>query len=57
MVLRRLSGRTDSTFPMEFTVTVKADSAGSLATGLQQILQELGFGEVVRVEEGDLTSR
>ena len=57
MVLRRLSGRTDSTSPMEFTVTVKADSAGSFATGLQQILQELGLGEAVRVEEGDLTSR
>ena len=57
MVLRRLSGRTDSTSLMEFAVTVKADSGGSLATGLQQILQELGLGEAVRVEEGDLTSR
>jgi hypothetical protein len=42
---------------VEFTVTVKADTAGSLAAELQQILQELGLAEAVRIEEGGLTSR
>ena len=35
---------------LEFTVTVKAESAGHLATELRQILQELGLAEAVRVE-------
>jgi hypothetical protein len=35
---------------LEFTGTVKADTAGSLAVELKQILQELGLGEAVRVE-------
>ena len=42
---------------LEFTVTVKAATAGGLAAELQQILQELGLGDVLRVEEGGLTSR
>jgi hypothetical protein len=35
---------------LEFTVTVKADTAVSLAAELRQILQELGLAETVRVE-------
>jgi hypothetical protein len=35
---------------LEFSVTVSADSANSLATDLQQILQELGLAESVKVE-------
>ena len=42
---------------LEFTVTVKADTAGSLTAELHQILPELGLGKAVRVEEGGLTSR
>jgi hypothetical protein len=35
---------------LEFTVTVKADTAGGLATELRQVLQELGLAEAVRIE-------
>jgi hypothetical protein len=51
-ILPKLRSGSDLRIGLEFTVTVKADAAGSLAAELQQILQELGLGEAVRVEEG-----
>jgi len=51
-ILPKLRAGSDLRIGLEFTVTVKADTARSLAAELQQILQELGLGEVVRVEEG-----
>ncbi|MDO8477813.1 MAG: DUF499 domain-containing protein [Candidatus Rokubacteria bacterium] len=56
-ILPKLRSGSDLRIGLEFTVTVKADTAGSLAAELQQILQELGLGEAVRVEEGGPTSR
>jgi hypothetical protein len=56
-ILPKLRSGSELTIGLEFTVTVKADAAGGLATELRQILQELGLGEAVRVEEGGLTSR
>ena len=53
-ILPKLRAGSDLRIGLEFTVTVKADTAGSLAAELQQILQELGLGEAVRVEEGGL---
>lgn len=52
-ILPKLRAGSDLRIGLEFTVTVKAETAGSLAADLQQILQELGLGEAVRVEEGD----
>jgi hypothetical protein len=51
-ILPKLRAGSDLRIGLEFTVTVKADAAGSLVAELQQILQELGLGEAVRVEEG-----
>ena len=56
-ILPKLRSGADLRIGLEFTVTVKADTAGSLAAELQQILQELGLGEAVRIEEGGMTSR
>jgi hypothetical protein len=56
-ILPKLRSGSDLRIGLEFTVTVKADTAGSLAAELQQILQELGLGEAVRVEEGGLTNK
>jgi hypothetical protein len=56
-ILPKLRTGSDLRIGLEFTVTVKADIAGSLAAELQQILQELGLAEAVRVEEGGLTGR
>ena len=50
-ILPKLRTGSDLRIGLEFTVTVKADAAGSLAAELQQILQELGLGEAVWVEE------
>jgi hypothetical protein len=49
-ILPKLRAGSDLRIGLEFTVTVKADTAGSLAVELKQILQELGLGEAVRVE-------
>jgi hypothetical protein len=49
-ILPKLRSGSDLRIGLEFTVTVKADAAGSLVAELQQILQELGLGEAVRVE-------
>jgi hypothetical protein len=54
-VLPKLRAGSDLRLGLEFTVTVKADTAGSLAAELQQILQELGLGDAVRVEEDGQT--
>ena len=54
-ILPKLRAGSDLRIGLVFTVTVKADTEGSLAAELQQILQELGLGEAVRVEEGGLT--
>ena len=56
-ILPKLRAGSDLRIGLEFTITVKADTAGSLAAEIQQVLQELGLGETVRVEEGGLTSR
>jgi len=56
-ILPKLRAGSDLRIGLEFTVTVKADTAGSLAAEIQQILQELGLGEAVRVEEDGPTSR
>jgi predicted RecA/RadA family phage recombinase len=49
-ILPKLRSGSELTIGLEFTVTVKADAAGGLATELRQILQELGLAETVRVE-------
>jgi hypothetical protein len=49
-ILPKLRSGSELTIGLEFTVTVKADAAGGLATELRQILQELGLAEVVRIE-------
>jgi hypothetical protein len=49
-ILPKLRSGADLRIGLEFTVTVKADTAGSLVAELQLILQELGLGEAVRVE-------
>jgi hypothetical protein len=49
-ILPKLRSGSELTIGLEFTVTVKADTAGGLVTELRQILQELGLAEVVRVE-------
>lgn len=51
-ILPKLRSGSDLRIGLEFTVTVKADTAGSLTTELKQILQELGLGDAVRIEEG-----
>ena len=56
-ILPKLRSGSDLRIGLDFSVTVKADAAGNLATELQQILQELGLGGTVRVEEGDLLIR
>jgi hypothetical protein len=49
-ILPKLRSGSELTIGLEFTVTVKADAAGGLATDLRQILQELGLAEAVRIE-------
>ncbi len=49
-ILPKLRSGSELKIGLEFSVTVKADTAGGLATELRQILQELGLAEVVRVE-------
>ena len=55
-ILPKLRSGSELRIGLEFTVTVKAETAGGLAAELRQILQELGLGEAVRVEGGG-TSR
>lgn len=50
-ILPKLRAGSDLRIGLEFMLTVKADTAGSLAAELKQILQELGLDEAVRVEE------
>jgi hypothetical protein len=49
-LLSKLRTGTDLRVGVEFSVTVKAENAASLASDLRQILEELGLGERVRVE-------
>jgi hypothetical protein len=49
-ILPKLRSGSALTIGLEFTVTVKADTARGLATELRQILQELGLAEVLRIE-------
>jgi hypothetical protein len=49
-ILPKLRSGSDLRVGLEFSVTVKAESAGGLASELRQILQELGLAETVRVE-------
>lgn len=44
------SGGSELKIGLEFSVTVPADAANSLATELRQLLQELGLGDAVRVD-------
>ena len=49
-ILPKLRSGTDLKIGLDFSVTVKTDRAGSLSAELQQILQELGLADSVRVE-------
>jgi hypothetical protein len=49
-ILPKLRSGSDLRIGLEFTVTVKSDTAASLGADLQQILQELGLSDAVRVE-------
>jgi hypothetical protein len=49
-ILPKLRSGSDLKIGLEFTVTVKADTAAGLATELRQLLQELGLAETVRIE-------
>jgi hypothetical protein len=49
-ILPKLRAGSDLTIGLDFSATVKADTAAGLAAELRQILQELGLGEIVRVE-------
>jgi len=49
-ILPKLRSGSELKIGLEFSLTVKADTAGGLATELRQILQELGLGEAVRIE-------
>jgi hypothetical protein len=49
-ILPKLRSGSDLRVGVEFSVTVKANIAGSLASELRLILQELGLADVVRVE-------
>ena len=49
-ILPKLRSGADLKVGVEFSVTVNAASAGSLASELRQILQELGLADLVRIE-------
>ena len=49
-ILPKLRSGSELRVGVDFSVTVKADGAGSLVSELRQILQELGLAEAVRVE-------
>jgi hypothetical protein len=49
-ILPKLRTGSELKIGLEFTVTVKAESAGSLVSEPRQILQELGLAESVRLE-------
>jgi hypothetical protein len=49
-ILPKLRTGSELKIGLEFSVTVKAESAGSLVSELRQVLQELGLGETVRFE-------
>jgi hypothetical protein len=50
-ILPKLRYASELRIGVEFTVTVKADLAASLTAELQQILEELGLGDEVHVEQ------
>ncbi len=49
-ILPKLRAGTDLRIGVDFTVTVSADAGSALEADLRQILQELGLGDVVRIE-------
>ncbi len=49
-ILPKLRSGSDLKIGLDFSVTVPSDSADGLVTELRQILQELGLGNVVKVE-------
>ena len=49
-ILPKLRAGTDLTVGVDFSVTVNAAMAGTLASELRQILQDLGLSERVRIE-------
>jgi hypothetical protein len=49
-ILPKLRSGTDLRVGLEFSVTVKSDTASSLMSELRQVLEELGLAEQVRVE-------
>jgi hypothetical protein len=49
-ILPKLRAGTELRIGVDFSVTVPSDGASALVTELRQVLQELGLGDVVRVE-------
>jgi hypothetical protein len=49
-ILPKLRSGADLKIGVEFSVTVNAAGAGSLASELRQILQELGLADLVRID-------
>jgi hypothetical protein len=49
-ILPKLRSGSDLKIGLDFSVTVKADGASSLASELRQVLQELGLAEQVQIE-------
>jgi hypothetical protein len=55
-ILPKLRSGSKLRIALDFEVTVQAETAGSLAADLRQILQELGLGDAVRVDDGIRTN-
>jgi hypothetical protein len=49
-ILPKLRSGSELTIGLQFSVTVKTESAGSLAAELRQVLQDLGLAEAVRID-------
>jgi hypothetical protein len=49
-ILPKLRSGSELKIRLDFSVTVNADTAGSLVSDLRQLLQELGLAETLRVE-------
>jgi hypothetical protein len=49
-ILPKLRAGTDLKVGLEFSVTVKADTANNLMSELRQVVEELGLSEAVRIE-------
>jgi len=49
-ILPKLRSGSDLRVGLDFSVTIKSDTAQNLSSELRQILQELGLGDSVRIE-------